>query len=634
MASTTTAPLRELARQAGAKALVALGTRVEAWASESQMPTPVSESIVDTSYGTSNPLWADDLGWMPMAMGELQYNTADLPPVDRIANVRRARVYYVRDAYSKQAIRLHTVYCVGRGLSIKARDYRPDPGLDEKMDDPENIGSDEADVLSSASQALQDEADAFWEHPDNDSVFSSEAQSRLSDRLNVDGELFYVFLPADQVGDDENSEDDKVMRVRVISDCLQITRIIKNPEDDSEVWYYLRASWEKGSVKQRIYPDYRLYFSRMQPDGTVKLPNVRQGLDGWSVTGGDLDGVEVMFGQYIYHQKVNTIGDRGNSLLTPAMDWAKVNRNYLEDRATISKAHAKIAWKRMIKGPASAVANFGKKNLSGNSAVSGVPLPSVAGQTLNVNSSADLEPINAQDGGKNAYVESRNFRLMFYAAVGFGEHYFGDGSMGTRATSTQMERPTELTLQAFQHILKSGYEVMFAFHLASSGRDYDAHAVWVDAPPILENDMQSTITAILSVIGVLPQFDIDEIILKMLQAFGVDDPQDVLIKIRERQKELYLQNLQLAAITSGLADAQAGMATSDPNVPDAHAANQGKLLQAQAKYIAMVTPSSDPTKEPGPKIGPQFAQPGTKGGALVMRKPTPSKLRPNSAATP
>jgi hypothetical protein len=280
------------------------------------------------------------------------------------------------------------------------------------------------------------------------------------------------------------------------------------------------------------------------------------------------------------------------------------------------------------------VANFGKKNLSGNSAVSGVPLPSVAGQTLNVNSSADLEPINAQDGGKNAYVESRNFRLMFYAAVGFGEHYFGDGSMGTRATSTQMERPTELTLQAFQHILKSGYEVMFAFHLASSGRDYDAHAVWVDAPPILENDMQSTITAILSVIGVLPQFDIDEIILKMLQAFGVDDPQDVLIKIRERQKELYLQNLQLAAITSGLADAQAGMATSDPNVPDAHAANQGKLLQAQAKYIAMVTPSSDPTKEPGPKIGPQFAQPGTKGGALVMRKPTPSKLRPNSAATP
>jgi hypothetical protein len=245
----------------------------------------------------------------------------------------------------------------------------------------------------------------------------------------------------------------------------------------------------------------------------------------------------------------------------------------------------------------------------------------------------DWQPVNAQDGGKNAYIESRNFRLMFYSAVGFAEHYFGDGSMGTRATSTSMERPTELMLQAYQLILKSGYEVMFAFHLTAMGRAYDAHAVWVDAPQVLEDDLSATITSILSVIGVLPQFDIDEIILKMLNTFGIDDPQDVLVKVRARQAELYQQNLELAAIQSGLADAQQGAGETDPAVdPNVHAQAQSKLMQAQGKFIAMVTPPSDPTRQPGPKIGPQFAQPGNRRGPLSMRKPTPAKLRPNSQA--
>jgi hypothetical protein len=509
----------------------------------------------------------------------------------------------------------------------------------DQVADPATIGSDTADEMDSATAMIQREADSFWEHPANDCVFSAINQAVYADRLNVDGELFYVFIPPDP----EDDQNDGVTRVRVLTDCLQITRVITNPDDDSEVWYYLRVTNEGGQIRKRLYPDYHLVFSHnYDPEtGEIVLPSISAKTvvngDPYTVYGGDLDGAKIVEGQFIYHQKVNTIGQRGNSLLTPAMDWSKVNRNFLEDRATISKAQAKFAWKRIIKGPANAVAAFGRRTLSGQNqqAVSGIPLPSSVGQTLNVNTAMDMEPVNAQDGGKNAYVESRNFRLMFYAAVGFGEHYFGDGSMGTRATSTQMERPTELMLQAFQYILKSGYEVMFAFHLTVIGHVYDAHSVWVDAPAILEADMMTVVTAILSVIGVLPQFDIDEVIIKMLQAFGIDDPQDVLVKIRARQRELYDQNLQLAAIQAGLDSATSALGQSDPAAdPEGHAKRQQDVIAAQAKYLSMVSPPDDPTRQPGPKVGPQFAQPGTKGGALVMRKPSPPKLRPNSQAAP
>jgi hypothetical protein len=630
-----------LARSIGAKALVGVGERVEAWASK-----PKEESFTTQGTVGDPTFFADDLGWIPAAMGEQTYMSADIRPIDRMMLIRRARLYYTRDAMSKQAVRLHTVYCVGRGMSIKARDYKnnnadvkgsTNPSTDDAILDP---GIDTADELDNEALQLQKDADSFWEHPDNAPVFSVEAQSRMSDRLNVDGNLFYILIPPDAANiDDITGEpmDDGITRVRAINDCLQIARIIKNPEDDSEVWYYLRQWWEGGKEKKRLYPDHHLFFRGRDAQGKLHLPTIGQTptLDPNTVYGGDLDGVQIKHDQFIYHQRVNTITDWGNSLLTPAMDWSKVNRRYLENRATISEAHAKFAWKRMIKGPASAVASFGRKSISAAQPTVGIPVQAAVGQTLNVNSGMDWQPVNAQDGGKNAYIESRNFRLMFYSAVGFAEHYFGDGSMGTRATSTSMERPTELMLQAYQLILKSGYEVMFAFHLTAMGRAYDAHAVWVDAPQVLEDDLAATITSILSVIGVLPQFDIDEIILKMLNTFGIDDPQDVLVKIRARQAELYQQNLELAAIQSGLADAQQGAGSTDPTAdPAGHQAAQAKLVAAQGKFLQMVSPPSDPTKEPGPKIGAQFAQGGSRNTPLVMRKPTPSRLRPNSAATP
>ena len=611
-------------------------------------PKPVDpqEALYDATYGSPGDasLYMDDIGWIPEYVGSNGLN-GELSPYDRIATVRRARLYYVKESMAKQSVRLHTVYCVGRGMSIKARDYQ-DTTTDTTLGantDPNDIGGDNPDSLrvvgnddfdegvSSETALLQQHANEFWEHPDNASAFGTEAQSINSDRLNVDGELFYVLIP--RIGntyDDTGNlipDDDNVTRVRVIKDCLQIGRIYYNPDDDSEPWWYLRTSRQGGlygKTVHRLYPDHRLFFKREAgPDGTtqVRLPPKP---DDPAIN----DDVQIMKDQYIFHMRVNTISERGNSLLTPIMDWAKVNRRYLEDRATISSAHARIAWKRVIKGPANAVAAFGKKAMSAigvgsNSPSTGIPLPTMAGQTLNVNQGVDWQAQNAQDGGKNAYIESRNFRLMIYAGAGFAEHYYGDGSNGTRATSKSMERPTELQLQAYQTVIKSGYEVMFAFHLAAIGHDYDAHSVWVDAPQILEDDTATIVTSLLSVIGVLPEFDIDEILIRMLNAFGIDDPQDVLVKIRKRQKQLYNEYLELVFAQNGLdPESLAGLDMTDPE-------SLKKIVGQQQKLIGMLTPAGDATQMPGPKKPPQFAQGGL-GAKLRVRKPSPPGMRPTA----
>jgi hypothetical protein len=618
---------RESLTSIAGSALVGVASRAQKWAETPEPPKkPNSYEYADGMYGSSADLAliSDDFGWIPEAMsyGNPGARAGDISPAARIATVRRARVYYVQDAMSKQAIELYTTYCVGQGMSIKARDYKN--SSTDPVGDTTDDASDFGDEQSPETVALQQEANDFWEHPDNSPVFSTEAQSINSNKLSVEGELFYILIPptgAVTIDGEGNLVDhnDNVTRVRLIKDCLQMGAIFYNPEDDSEPWYYLRQWVENGEVKKRLYPDHRLFFkSQTDAEGKRKVslpPTPRNTL---------VADAKVMTTQFVYHQKINTISERGNSTLATVMDWSKTNRKYLEDRATISAAHARIAWKRIIKGPANKIAEFGKRAISAaggttqGGAVAGQPLPSMAGQTLNVNPGQDWEAQNAQDGGKNAYIESRNFRLMFYAGVGFAEHYFGDGSNGTRATSKSMERPTELRLQAYQTIIKGGYEVMFAFHLAAIGHTYDAHAVWVSAPQILEDDTASVVNSILSVIGVLPEFDIDEIIVRMLNAFSIDDPQDVLIKIRRRQKQLYQQYLELVIAQAGLDPANLDMTNPDSITG---------FITAQSKVIGMLTPPADPTRMPGPKAAGQFAQGGL-GAKLKTRKPAPPKTKP------
>ena len=83
-------------------------------------PVEAEESFSDTSGGTTASFVEEDIGWVATDQNSVT-NYTDLSPVDRIRVVKRARIYFNRDAMARQAVRLHTSYAIGRGMSIKYR---------------------------------------------------------------------------------------------------------------------------------------------------------------------------------------------------------------------------------------------------------------------------------------------------------------------------------------------------------------------------------------------------------------------------------------------------------------------------------------------------------------------------------
>jgi hypothetical protein len=122
-----------------------------------------------------------------------------------------------------------------------------------------------------------------------------------------------------------------------------------------------------------------------------------------------------------------------------------------------------------------------------------------------------------------------------------------------------------------------------------------------------------------SLIGVLPGLGVDEVVIRLLNALGIDSPQDVLPKIREREQEQYAFALQKAAITAGL-DLNA---TVDVNDPQAMA----KQNQSLMTFIGMITDPNNMAQQPGPKSGAQFG-PSVPNQTLRTRIPAPKGLKP------
>jgi hypothetical protein len=547
--------------------------------------------------GVEAQLAIEDAGWARWN-SPTGRDANDLPDQARGELVRRSRKYFIYDPLCRQAIRLFVGYCIGRGLSIQASDATvPNPPA-EALDPHAN-----PNPVTPSAHTLQQDADEFWEHPDNAVVFSVLGQHKSAEKLNIDGELFFVAFPGASPSD--------VTRVRTLMDCLEVTKIITNPDDYSEVWYYLRQ-WNDiaGGRQSLLYPDIALHdregglppitdamFRAYQLPESVKIASCNDDMDT----------------PYILHIPLNTVGLRGYPTLTPAMDWAKMQRKFLEDRATISAAHARFAWERKISGPQSALANLPQGANAGSPTgpfMPGTTYPGMAypaAATLSTNGGASWTPVNAQAGGQNAYIESRNFTLQFCRAVGLPEHYFADGSMGTRATSKTMERPVELLFTDFQTVFKSIYGRLFAFAMAVKGRTYDAHAVRVDAPKILEADTETIIASLVELIGVLPEFDIEEMRLMVLNVLMLDNPQDLLPKIATKRKELDDYQMQLAELMSGSPDLMEPPDTNDP--------------EGNARKLAATQQLIKNTSRAG-----QFA-PGEAGSPLTARKLAPAKTK-------
>ncbi|MBA7570271.1 hypothetical protein ES708_12020 [subsurface metagenome] len=408
----------------------------------------------------------EDEGWINLTAR----STVIVSEAERVANVKVSRLYYTKDPLAKQAIRLWTDYTFGIGLGWKATN-------------------------DSAQKALA----AFWNAPENRKVLSARGQRKSSDKLLTDGEVFFAIF----VGAGGKAT------IRWI-DPLEISEIITDPEDTEKVMLYRRL-WMTAQGQQRD----TVYRDITNPKGDA---------------GTDVMGKEVKPNSeaFVYYLNYNTISQRGNPLLLPALDWIRQYRRFLASRIAIMVALQRFATKTKVKGGAKAVATI--QTALGDKEID-------AGSHLIENLMSDTQPMRQDTAAKNAYDDGRQIKLMIFAAVGLSEQYFADISTGNLATAKTVELPMMKMFQSYQQVWKDTYQDIDEFILEKSGITPDNWYVDIDFPAIAPADIAQAAESLVKVLTMMPEFagspDVQQLALMIL---GINNPTEVLKALEEAAK--------------------------------------------------------------------------------------------------
>ncbi len=400
----------------------------------------------------------EDEGWINLSQGTGDVITAQA----RIINLKLSRLFSVKDPLGKQAIRLWTDYTFGTGITWSMED-------------------------EPAKKVLE----GFWDSKANQAVLSARGQRKSSDKLLVDGEVFFaIFLGA--------KGESKIRRI----DPLEIDEIITDPDDIEDVRFY-RRKWTDRQGK----PHETIYRSTTNIKGVATL---------------DMHGkpVEKTDDALIYHLTYNTTSQRGNPLLLPALIWMKYHTKFLASRIAVMLAIAKFVIKKKVKGGPAAVEAI--------KAVTHGKEPA-AGSEIIENLGVDTTVMKQETGAKNAYDDGRMIKLMICAAVGIPEQYFGDISIGNLATAKTVELPMMKMFQSYQAIWNDVYQDIDEVILEHNNISPDKWYVDRDFPAIAPADVAQIALSLMNIIGVMPAFaDSPDVQQIAMLALGVNDPAEAL----------------------------------------------------------------------------------------------------------
>ncbi len=428
------------------------------------LPDPMFQSYLrEATVSVEQELALEDKGWINLTTTSGEGILA----ATRILAVKESRVYYYTDPMATQAIRLWTDYTFGKGMVWQAED-------------------------DSAQKVLE----AFWDNPMNRTVLGAKGQRKSSDKLLVDGEIFFaIFLGV---------KDEATIR-RI--DPLEITEFITDIDDIENVRYY-RRDWTDQLNKTHI--------SYYRSTTNVKDESAKD------ANGKDIQKTEEAL---VYHLPFRTLGQRGTGLLLPAHFYLKYNKKFIASRVAIMLALTRFAWRTKVKGGQTAVDNIKGKTHD--------KTPQAASILLE-NLGSDTTPIKADSSARNAYQDGRMIKLMISAAVGLPEQYFGDISIGNLATAKTAELPVTKMFQSNQAVWADAYQDIDEVVLAHS--DIPPKNWYVDRvfPPIAPADVALVADAIVKVINVMPEFasspDVQQVALMIL---GINDPQEVIDNLPE-----------------------------------------------------------------------------------------------------
>jgi len=406
----------------------------------------------------------EDSGWI-----NLSTNTGEIIPANqRKATIQEARLYALKDPLAHRAVSLMTDYAFGTGISWNAEDTKTDSILTD-----------------------------LWYSPNNKPLFSSKGQRKSSDKLLVDGEVFFaVFL----------GKETTIRRI----DPLEITEFITDPDDIENVRFYKRE-WIDAQSKSHV--DYYRSFVNLKNEGCQDSLGASH---------------QKTQDALVYHLAINDLAQRGNSYLLPALEWIKLYRKFLASRVAVMLALARFAWKVKVQGGATAVnatkAVYHEEEIK-------------AGSTSIENAGADLQPIRTDSGASGAYQDGRQLKLQVSAATGFPEQYFGDISIGNLATAKTVELPVQKMCESYQSIWADTYDDLFQLILTHNGVPEDKQYVDLDFPKISEEAAASVSQSIMQMVQTFPQFaNSTDVMQQALLTLGVKNVNEVLDQISKESK--------------------------------------------------------------------------------------------------
>lgn len=465
---------------------------------------------------TELQLQLEDAGWTRLSGYAIdQFNRTSLGIIADLS-----RVLYLKNPLIQRGANVKRLYVWGQGVNVEAENPDINAVIQDFIDDRRN--------------RLE--------------LTSHQARMMKEVELQVDGNLFLVLFTNPSTG-----------RVKMASiPFSQMQEIVSNPQDAKEPWFYLRSWVENTQTGGKQYNiSVNMPKTAYYPDWQYNPIATRSNQRG---------GTEVRWDGLIYHVKVGAFSDWtwGVSEHYAAQDWAKAYKEFLEDWASIVRSYRRFAWLfsgAKSKGEIAAVKT--KMNTTIGTGTSETNPPPVTGAFATVMEGRNLQPIRTA-GATVAAEDGRRLLLMVAAAEGLPETFFGDVSVGTLATATSMDRPTELAMKDRQMLWADIHRDLFNFVLlqdmkATSGQlhhlgrwvreavngQYHEWVEWnedvdpsvsLSFPSLLERDVKASVEAITigATLGgsvsanTIPKRELSRMILTELGAEDIDGMLEVL----------------------------------------------------------------------------------------------------------
>lgn len=433
---------------------------------ESQVEEMTANMLEVIQSSADLDLLRDEQGWDRLGEGE-----EPLRERDRLALVRRSRVFAVREPLCKQSLNLYTNFGLGTGIQWASRDDKTKK------------------ILTT-----------FWNDPENRPIVRSSGQRKSSNRYQTDGEYYAILF---------FRENGKVV-LRPI-DSLQITEIAYAIEDNELATLYVREFTDRaGKKKTRIYRD---------------ITNVNKE-DGVTLGGKTFLVNEAENSAVMIHITLDS-GRRGTPRLSATVDFCQALRKFMQSRVAVQRAIATHPQKLKLGGGQDVMTkqkNKWQSGFVGGGSNETNPV-SASGALWLENAGAELKNMNMETGAAAAKIDGAMLMQMTGAGVGIFPHYFGAGESFRLATATAMETPMLKAFEAYGADWVDFWTDVFNFVLTVNGvkdSNFD-----IRTPPVFPLNKEKSLEAITNLVSTVPGFiqipELQKLILTLLGFSGVDD---------------------------------------------------------------------------------------------------------------